>query len=440
MQGRLSVLLAVVSSALLLTAVTARAAEPTYQLSVVTDRPTAIYSVGEKVKFLVTLKKGGQPATEGTISYTVDKDGMPPAKRGTLMAGSKALVIEGTLAEPGVLRCTVSYRTDAKQQPFTSVAGAAFSPEQIGPSLPVPDDFDAFWAAQKAKLAAVPMKPVLTPVKSPTPTVECFDVQIPCVGPRPVSGYFARPVGAAPMSLPAILHVHGAGVRSSNLYVAVGGANSKYLSMDINAHGIPNGKPNSYYKNLSDGELKGYSTFGRDDREKCYFLGMFLRLTRALQFLTSQPEWDGKILMVEGGSQGGGQSLAAAGLDSRVTFIAAGVPAICDHSGKAIGRINGWPKLVPDKDGKPDPQSLQAARYFDAMNFATRAKAEAILSVGLIDNVCAPTSVYAAYNNLPGKKQIVVEPLMGHASSPKIQKAFAAATVAHVARMQVQAK
>ena len=89
---------------------------------------------------------------------------------------------------------------------------------------------------------------------------------------------------------------------------------------------------------------------------------MFLRLTRALEFLTSQPEWDGKILMVEGGSQGGGQSLAAAGLDSRVTFIAAGVPAICDHSGKAIGRINGWPKLVPDKDGKPDPQALQAAR------------------------------------------------------------------------------
>ena len=74
------------------------------------------------------------------------------------------------------------------------------------------------------------------------------------------------------------------------------------------------------------------------------------------------------------------------------------------------------------------------------MNFATRAKAEAILSVGLIDNVCPPTSVYAAYNNLPGKKQIVIEPLMGHSSSPKIQKAFAAATVEHVARMQGKGK
>ena len=295
-----------------------------------------------------------------------------------------------------------------------------------------------FWAAQKAKLAAVPMKPVLTPVKTADAKIQVFDVQIPCVGPRPVSGYFGRPVGAAPKSLPAILHVHGAGVRSANLGAATGGAHMNFLSLDINAHGIPNGKPSQFYTDLNNGELKGYPTSVRDDREKCYFLGMFLRLVRAMEFLTSQPEWDGKVLIVEGGSQGGGQSIAAAGLDPRVTFIAAGVPAICDHSGKAIGRINGWPKLVPDKDGKPDPKSLEAARYFDAMNFAARAKAEAIFSVGFIDGVCPPSSVYAAYNNLPGKKQMVIEPLMGHASSPAIQKAFAKATAEHIARIKAQ--
>ena len=74
---------------------------------------------------------------------------------------------------------------------------------------------------------------------------------------------------------------------------------------------------------------------------------MFLRLVRALDFLTSRPEWDGKHLIVIGHSQGGGQALAAGGLDPRVTLIASGVPAICDHSGRAAGRINGWPKLVP---------------------------------------------------------------------------------------------
>ncbi|MCL4192320.1 MAG: acetylxylan esterase, partial [Thermoguttaceae bacterium] len=134
----------------------------------------------------------------------------------------------------------------------------------------------------------------------------------------------------------------------------------------------------------------------------------------------------------------GGQSIAAAGLDPRVTLIAAGVPAICDHSGKAAGRINGWPKLVPDENGVPNAKILEVARYFDAMNFATRAKAEAVVSVGFIDGTCPPTSVYAAYNNLPGKKQMTCEPLMGHTTFPSHQKAAAAAIAEHIARLKAE--
>ena len=109
-----------------------------YQLSVVTDRPAAIYRVGEKVRFLVTLEKGRPAGDRRPYFLHGRQDGMPPAKRGTLMAGSKALVIEDTLAEPGVLHCTVSYRTDAKQQPVTAVAGAAFSPSRSVPACPCP--------------------------------------------------------------------------------------------------------------------------------------------------------------------------------------------------------------------------------------------------------------------------------------------------------------
>jgi cephalosporin-C deacetylase len=411
-----------------------RAAEPTYQLTVVTDRPEAIYAVGEQAKFRVSLKHQGQPVDEAQVAVLLDKDGMPPARQEKLRLDRGEGVVEGTLAEPGFLRCRVTY-TEQDKKTVVATAGAGFDPLKIPPSLPVPDDFDAFWTAQKARLAAVPMQPTLTPVKSPVDGIECFDIQITCVPPRPVSGYFARPAGAAPKSLPAILSVHGAGVRSSGLGGAAGPAKQfQALAMDINAHGIPNGQPDSFYQELGRGELNNYPASGREDREKCYFLGMFLRLTRALEFLTSQPEWDGKVLVVQGTSQGGGQSLAAAGLDPRVTLISVGVPAICDHSGRAIGRINGWPKLVPDKDGQPDPQILQVARYFDGLNFATRSKAEAVFSVGFIDAVCPPTCVYATYNNLPGKKQMVNEPLMGHAVSPKHQQATAAAIAEHIAR------
>jgi len=409
------------------------AAEPGYKLSVVTDPPDAIYTVGQTAKFLVTLKKGDQPVTEADLICTLDKDGMPPVTPKKLTLDDGTATIEGTLGEPGFLRCRVTCAGPDKQV-LTATAGAAFDPLKIPPSLPVPDDFDACWTPQKARLAAVPMEPKLTPVKSPVEGIECFDTEIPCVPPRPVSGYFARPAGAAPQSLPAILLVHGAGVRSSSLGGAAGSAKRfNALAMDINAHGIANGKPEAFYQELAAGALKDYRTAGREDREQCYFLGMFLRLVRAMEFLTSQPHWDGKVLIVKGSSQGGGQAIAAAGLDPRVTFISAGVPAICDHTGKAAGRINGWPKLVPETDGQPAPKVLQVARYFDSMNFATRAKAEAIFSVGFIDGTCAPPSVYAAYNNLPGQKQIVNEPLMGHAVSPNLERATEAAILQHLA-------
>lgn len=396
-----------------------------YQLAVVTDRPEALYTVGEAAKFLVTLKKDGQAVPDAEISYQLDKDGMPPMDQGALKLEGGSGTIEGKLGEPGFLLCRVSYKTE-EGDVIRAVAGAGFDPLKIGPSMPVPDDFDAFWAGQKARLAAVPMEPKLTPVNSPQEGIEVFDVEIACVPPRPVRGYYARPAGAAPKSLPAILTVHGAGVRSSSLGGPAGLAKTyQAIAMDINAHGIPNGQTKEFYDALSAGELKGYPHFGREDRETSYFLGMFLRVQRALDFLTSQPEWDGQVLVVQGSSQGGGQSIAAAGLDPRVTLISAGVPAICDHTGKAVGRTNGWPRLA-DVAGKPDPKIMEVSRYFDCVNFATRAKAEAIFSVGFIDGTCAPTSVYAAYNAWPGKKQIINEPLMGHSVSRKLGEVTAA--------------
>ncbi|WP_298865024.1 acetylxylan esterase [uncultured Gimesia sp.] len=274
---------------------------------------------------------------------------------------------------------------------------------------------------------------MLEPVEQPNQKIACYDVQVDCLGGAPVSGYFGKPKNAKPKSLPIVLWVHGAGVRSSSLGNAVKGAENGMLSMDINAHGIPNGKPAQFYKDLSQGRLKGYSHAGRESRETTYFRGMFLRLVRAIDFLTAQPEWDGKTIAVIGHSQGGGQALVAGGIDDRVTFIATGVPAICDHSGRAAGRINGWPKLVhTSKNGKPDPKMLEAGRYVDAVNFASRCKADAIMSVGFIDGTCPPSSCYAAYNLLQGKKRVINKPLMAHAAPRDVQDAFFAAILEHV--------
>lgn len=412
------------------------AAEPIYELRVVTDRADALYKAGEEARFLITLTLGGQPVSTGKVSYAVDDfiTEAPPASdfpQGELELGGP-LAVRATSAKPGFLRCQARFRTP-EGRTVEAAAGAGFSPQELAPSLPVPDDFDSFWADQKRKLAEVPIEPVLTPVEQPNPNIQCFDVQAPCLGGAPVSGYLGLPKGAKPKSLPAILWVHGAGVRSSALANAVKGAEAGMLSMDINAHGIPNGKPNEFYAELSAGVLKDYRLAGRESRETVYFRGMFLRLQRAIDLLTARPEWDGKVLAVIGHSQGGGQALAAGGLDQRVTLVASGVPAICDHAGRAAGRVNGWPKLVPTgPDGKPEPKSLEASRYVDAVNFASRCRAEAIMSVGFIDTVCPPSTCYAAYNCLKGPKQIIHEPLMGHAAPPHIHDAFFACVLAHV--------
>ncbi|MFH1268292.1 MAG: acetylxylan esterase, partial [Planctomycetota bacterium] len=94
---------------------------------------------------------------------------------------------------------------------------------------------------------------------------------------------------------------------------------------------------------------------------------------------------------------------------------------------------NGWPKLVPTgADGKPDPTILEASRYVDAVNFAGGSGAEAIMSVGFIDTTCPPSSCYAAYNNLKGPKEIINEPLMGHAAPSHIHEAFFERVLRHV--------
>lgn len=403
-------------------------AAPVVTLKVTADNEDAIYHPGENIDFTIEATQDNQPLAEGMVVCTFSKDGWQSQPAKMVMVKDGKAVLSGKLDEPGFLQLRVTLGKT------TALGAAGCDPLALNPSLPVPDDFDQFWDAQKSALAKVALNSKLTEVKAPVAGVDAFDVQIDCLG-KPVSGYFGRPQNAKPKSLPAILFVHGAGVRSAILGSTSWAAKEGgMLALDINAHGIPNGQPAEFYTALAEGELKNYNKRGREDREECYFKGMFLRLIRAIDFLTAQPEWDGKTVIVYGSSQGGYQALAATGLDARVTFICAGVPAGCDHTGYAANRISGWPKLVPtDAEGKPDPQVLQVSRYFDCVNFAARAKCQgAAVTVGFIDTVCPPTSVYAAYNALPVSKQIHADVDAGHTNTPAASKFMQAAAEKHV--------
>ncbi len=407
---------------------------PNIAVKAVTDHADALYKVGETATFEITASSHYASLVPKEVVCHFSKDGVDarPAQKISLQNGKGT--ITGSLDEPGFLLLRVTI----PNQKQTALASAGFDPQKITPSLPIPDDFDAFWTQQKKALAAVPMKSTLTPVTSPVKTVDAFDVQVDCLG-APVSGYFGKPKDAKPKSLPIILFVHGAGVRGSGLAnVFWAEREGGMLAMDINAHGLPNGKPDVFYSDQAAGPLKDYRYVGREDREKSYFKGMFLRLVRALDFLTAQPEWDGKTVIVYGGSQGGFQAFAAGALDERVTFICAGVPAGCDHTGVQVGRINGWPKLVPnDASGKPDEAVLQASRYFDNVNFAQRCHAKgAAVTVGFIDTVCPPTGIYAAYNALTIPKSLHTDVLSGHTSTQAANRFLQEAAYDHVRKMK----
>jgi cephalosporin-C deacetylase-like acetyl esterase len=404
------------------------ARKPGHVLTVTADRADALYQRGETVTFVVRVEDQASPVQSGEIAWVLSKDGVEPRRTGRTQLVAGRASITGSLDEPGFLQCSATF--ESGEAKVTALGGAGISPLQIRPSMPAPDDFDAFWEAKRKILAAVPMNPRLTSVKSPGEGVLAFDVQADSVG-APVSGYFARPAESRPGMLPAILTVHGAGVTSAQLSGAAGWAKQGALALDINAHGLPNGREKAFYDALAAGELKNYRRAGRESRETIYFLGMFLRLVRAMDFLTAQPEWDGRTLVVFGSSQGGAQAIAAAGLDSRVSFFVAGVPAMCDHTGALAGRIAGWPKFIETREKSPPPEVVSAVRYYDAVNFAARAKAPAFFTVGFIDTTCPPTSVYAAYNALKSNKEIHHDIAAGHTNTPAASAAMRAAVARH---------
>ena len=409
-------------------------------LSVRADRPGAVYARGETVSFVIQWQGDGEavPNPARKVQWVISKDGMPPSREGEAALEGGRAVITGTLDEPGFLQCKVTFVENGATH--TALAGAAIAPTEIAPSLPCPDDFDAFWADQKKQLAAVPMNARLTPLPPDdgAPAVEVFDVQADCVG-APVSGYYARPAGAAPGSCPARLYVDGAGVRDSHLDEAAPWARRGLISLAINAHGIPNGKPAEFYDEFNKGALKFYRIEGRESRDTWYFRGMFLRVLRALDFLAAQPEWDGRTLIIEGGSQGGAQAMVGAALDPRVTFYTAYVTAMCDHTGMLANRVAGWPKIIPVTDGVPDPAVLQASRYFDMVNFAPRIKAAGFFAVGFIDKVAPPTSVYAAYNQVSAPKEMVNVVDRGHGMDGNVLKpAILDAQLRHIAAQTAQ--
>ena len=152
---------------------------------------------------------------------------------------------------------------------------------------------------------------------------------------------------------------------------------------------------------------------GTQKRDTYYYYKAIVGVMRMMNYAeTNIKEWDGKNLVASGRSQGGGFALVMTALNPKIKGVTADIPALCDHKANQAGRRAGWPQVL----SHPATASSFAkdAPYYDAANFASLITCPAIVSVGFIDTMCVPSSVYAAYNNLKGEKKLYDCPRYGH--------------------------
>jgi cephalosporin-C deacetylase len=232
-------------------------------------------------------------------------------------------------------------------------------------------------------------------------------------------GILAEPKGAGPF--PAVMNPPGAGARPYRGMVDL--AEKGFLTLQVGIHGIPVNLPTEVYDSLLFGPLAawgGYATFNLDDRDHYYYRRVYLGCLRANDFLAAHPKWDKKNLIVTGGSQGGALTITTAGLDPRVTALAPFYPALSDLTGYLVGRAGGWPHLFKDeKDGHRTPAKIKTAAYYDVVNFARRVKVPGLYSFGYNDEICPPTSMYAAYNAVTAPRKLLLALETGHFTTPE---------------------
>ena len=356
------------------------------QLTFVPYHATGIYRTGEKAGWTVSLPKDAAPPAS-KYTYEIKKNNFDAIKTGTLDLSSGTATIETTLQEPAMLYVTVS--AEGADPKSAMHLGAAVSPAHLQPSQPKPADFDLFWTNKLQYLNITPIRPVIEPVKSDQPGVELSTVQLDAVGSR-VRGYLAKPVKLG--KFPALIIYQWAGVYALQPKMSTDRAAEGWLTLNVDSHDM--------LPNQAAGVPTNYQALGNTNRETSYFLFMYLRDARAVDYICSRPDWDGQTLVLMGTSMGGQQSLVTASLRPQVTAVIVNEPAGADIAGELHGRKAGYPNWPAN-----DPRAMATAPYFDVVNFASRIKAPVFAGIGFIDTTCPPVGIWTALNQISARKE-----------------------------------
>ena len=403
----------------------------------VTDKDPLSYKPGEEMVFTVIPKgvEGEVPEGEYFLDWKKSDD-YGSVENGKAPFTGGAFTYKTSLDRPGFVRLEV-YVVDKEgkryKKKFTGDAstpegrkamnaferkkknvffdgGAGVEVESLS-SHEEPGDFDAFWAKQFARLDRVPVKGDRVAVKCGNPKARLYAVRIDCAGLRPVTGYLSIPKAVdGGAKFPCRLSTHGySGDRC--VHAAPSSARDNEIVLDINAHGLKLaefGATGADTKALrweirSNGCTYAFDAEQNKDPEVAYFNGMVLRVKRALQYLKTVEGWNGSDLIASGVSQGGLQTIWAAGCGEGVTRAESGITWCCDMFNNNLRRER---KISGDGWYIPWTESMG---YYDAANFAKRIPKTCrtiITRAGLGDYCCPPMGLAKLWNNIPGNKTI----------------------------------
>ncbi len=387
------------------------------ELRGVTDKDPVSYTIGEPIDFTLTLSNADVPENGAYFVQWVRTGDDGKKESGKVpVVKDLSFRIATTLEKPGFVRieaklvdekgkdvkrdCPAPGENWFGERGIFFSGGAAADLAKLRQGVEEPEDFDAFWEKQKAELRRVPMKVKRWEVKSPKESVRMYGVQIDCAGGRPVTGYLSIPKRCdTGMKLPARIEFDGYGTGIQRV--------PKHCWFDwqinfhINAHGYDLEQDGDYYKQFFASIKRGGTgyAFNKEDNkdpETAYFRGMALRVLRALEYLESLPEWNGKEILAEGGSQGGLQAVWAAALDHHVTKVNPFIIWCCDIGKKGDGRLR----------SEFEPAFAPGLRYYDCVNMARRITGEVhVTRAGLGDYTSPPSGIALFYKHLDKAKK-----------------------------------
>ena len=289
------------------------------------------------------------------------------------------------------------------------------------PEIAEPADFDAFWDATLIEARSLGGEVTLEPIATPLPNVEIFDMTFPGFNGEPIKAWYSRPAGMPDAALPVVVQFHGYGGGRGLPFEHTFWPSAGYahIMMDNRGQGSSWGNGGDTSDPGPAGpSLPGFMTRGVEDPHTYYFRRLLTDAVRSVDAARTLAGVDASQVFVAGGSQGGAMVLAVAGLADDLAGVMPDVPFLC-HVERAVyitdadpfGEIRRYLSIHRDVT----EQTFRTLSYFDGANFAKRASAPALFSVGLFDEICPPSTVFAAYNLYAGEaKDIAVYDFNGH--------------------------